>query len=76
MKISVWCLARISVRAFSRLASCRSARESFAPREARRCAVAKPIPDAAPVMAMTLSLNWVGDDMMVVGTKRGSRLER
>ena len=31
-----------------------SARERVAPREARRCAVARPMPEAAPVMAMTL----------------------
>ena len=31
-----------------------SARERLAPREASRCAVARPMPEAAPVMAKTL----------------------
>ena len=30
-----------------------SARETEAPREERRCAVARPMPEAAPVMAIT-----------------------
>ncbi len=39
-----------------------SARETAAPREARRCAVAQPMPKAAPVMATVLEdrgLGWL-----------------
>ena len=39
-----------------RASCCTSARAREAPREARRWAVARPMPDAAPVMAMTLPL--------------------
>lgn len=39
-----------------------SARERMQPREARRCALERPMPDAAPVIAITLlaSVDIVG----------------
>ena len=40
-----------------------SARDTEAPREARRWAVARPIPEAAPVMAMT----FPSRDVIVLG---------
>ena len=46
--------ALIAVTAAERASAWTSASESEAPREARSLAVARPIPEAAPVMAMTL----------------------
>ena len=54
-----WIPAAASRRASSLI----SARERMAPREARSWAVARPMPDAAPVMAMTFPLN---DDSILI----------
>lgn len=50
----------IDAAADSSSSCCMSARLRVAPRTARYCAVASPIPEAAPVIAMTLPSKGVG----------------
>ena len=59
MAVTVAPLASSSEAAVARSSELRSAMATMAPREASMVAVARPIPDAAPVIAITLPLKLV-----------------